>query len=92
MKTITLTRGLEAIVDDADYVALVGFKWYATRSGKSGHVYAGRAPRRGEKLPQLMHRVLLGDPPGYIRHINGNGLDNRRENLRVITNQGAPTA
>ncbi len=33
-----------------------------------------------------MHRVILGTPPGlFTDHVNGNQLDNRRENLRVCT-------
>ncbi len=84
MKTITITRGLEAIVDDADYVRLVGFKWFAAIA--NGHTYAARTlqARGGGQRMVLMHRVLLGEPDGIVRHINGDGLDNRRENLRLV--------
>jgi len=84
MKTITITRGLEVIVDDADYVRLVGFKWCAC--GPAGYVYASRmvrVPGGGQRMA-LMHRVLLGEPDGIVWHINGDGLDNRRANLRLV--------
>lgn|SRR5574343_15531 len=36
---------------------------------------------------KLLHRLILSEPAGMIDHINQNKLDNRRENLRVVTNQ-----
>lgn len=73
------TIAAEAIVDDADYAALVGWTW---------RLSAGRAARREGALTILMHRELLGLEHGDGRegdHINRLPLDNRRENLRVVT-------
>jgi hypothetical protein len=88
MKEIPLTRGLTAIVDDADYERLSKFKWRADACG-----YAVRDiphPRRpGRKTVEFMHRALLGLPFGDKRqgdHRNTCRQDNRRENLRVATN------
>lgn len=83
MKTIPLTQGKEALVDDDDFERLKHFKWYFT--GKNG--YAGRMVRRnGKRLLTHMHWYILRLPPGLvIDHINGNRLDNRKENLRVCT-------
>ena len=81
-KTITLTKGLEVTVDDADYLSMVVFKWYALSPNGSPRTYAARWG--GSTRTILMHRVLLGEPDGKVWHVNGNGLDNRRENLRVV--------
>lgn len=83
MKTIELSRGLKAIVDDDDFEALSKFKWCA---------YVGKwqpyAVRRKDGRVVRMHREIMNPPKGmYVDHINGNGLDNRRKNLRVCTNQ-----
>lgn len=86
MKTIPLTQGKVALVDDADYADLARYKWYATKKG--GPWYAKRnSPRTGGRHHAiLLHRVLLDAPPGLeVDHINGNGLDNRRANLRLAT-------
>jgi hypothetical protein len=72
-------------VDDDDAPLVSGLKWIAQR-GKAGTWYATRKPWNGPK--QYMHRLILGagKGDGRIDHHNGNGLDNRRENLRRCTN------
>ncbi len=76
MKEIPLTRGKAAFVDDADFPLLNSWKWHYMSVG-----YA-KSTQRDREI--LMHRFLLNAPPGTIvDHINGNGLDNRRANLRL---------
>jgi hypothetical protein len=77
-KTIQLTRGMVAIVDDADYDFLNQWKWCSFKAG--GKWYAFRGPGI------LMHRLITGAPKEKdVDHRNGNGLDNRRKNLRVCS-------
>lgn len=80
-KEIDLTQGLKAIVDDDMFDEINQYKWCSHKMRKNRTVYATRLVR--------MHHVVIGfPPPGYVvDHINGNGLDNRRENLRIITNK-----
>jgi hypothetical protein len=85
MKTIKLTKGYEAIVSDEDYDDLIKYSWriykdkcncYATRSNFSN----------GKQGVVSMHSQIMKTPKGmHTDHINGNGLDNTRENLRVVT-------
>ena len=88
MKEITLTRGKSAIVDNNDYILLRQHKWYCSLKG-----YAVRNIIKDKKQTLvLMHRFILDTPEGMeTDHINGNKLDNRKENLRICTtsqNQG----
>ena len=71
-----------AMVSDEDYNRLSQWKWHRCDQG-----YAKRTVwQKGKYLRFLMHRVALECPPGFIvDHINGNRLDNRRENLRICT-------
>jgi hypothetical protein len=85
MKEIALTKGLVAMVDDEDFDLVSRFKWHALRRGRV--VHATRTVKRdGRKWTVYMHRWLLAAPAGLeVDHRNGNGLDNRRENLRIAT-------
>lgn len=86
MKTIPLTKGLFALVDDDDYKWLSAYKWQAY-NGKMGNHYAVRSVRKLGKVKGFrMHRMITNAPRGMeVDHKNGNGLDNRKQNLRVCT-------
>lgn len=82
MKTITTTCGRAVIVNDDDYNRLASFQWYFGRY--RGREYAFARPDGRKTI--YMHTMLLGKVRGFeIDHRNGNGLDNRRENLRHVT-------
>ena len=77
-KQIPLTQGKFAIVDADDYEWLSQWKWCA-RKGTS----AWYAIRNGDNR---MHRIIINTPSGMdTDHINGNGLDNRKCNLRMCS-------
>jgi len=77
MKEIPLTKGKVAIVDDDDFEYLSKFRWYVDARGYAVH-------KRKEIV--YMHRLISKTPKGLeTDHINGNKLDNRKENLRHCT-------
>lgn len=85
MKEIPLTQGKVAIVDDEDYPKLIKFKWHARKNKNT--FYAGTHQKSNDPII-LMHRLILNPPKGMqTDHINGNGLDNRKENLRAVTHR-----
>ena len=90
MREIPLTQGLVALVDDEDYEVLNAYKWQAQRHGHTA--YAVRHASGQHSVQERMHRIVLARMLGrplandeMSDHINGNGLDNRRENLRPST-------
>lgn len=85
MKTIPLTQGFVAIVDDADFEAVSKFKWYAAR--RKQRVYAARNAvlNTGRRTIVYLHRELMGVPK--VDHRDGDGLNNQRHNLRPATYQ-----
>jgi len=83
MREIPLTQGKVAIVDEEDADRVLAFKWSATRCRDTGRYYAGR--REGRRFVSL-HRFILNAPPDrQVDHVNRDGLDNRRSNLRLAT-------
>lgn len=88
MKTITLTQGKSTLVDDEDYDELIKNKWCALKR-KNGYYYAVRSQRikGGGQVQIFMHRVILGitDKKLFGDHIDFNGLNNQKSNLRIAT-------
>ena len=86
MKEIKLTQGKFALVDDEDFDELNKFKWYA--QGGANSFYARRdISNNGKRYRILMHRKILGltNPNIHCDHVNNNGLDNQKSNLRGCT-------
>lgn len=96
-KTIPLPSGKCTIVDDEDYEYLLQWRWCA--SGRVGKEYVARHIRRQYQDGKIvcrptirMHRLIAERVYGLIPnglqvdHINGDRLDNRRSNLRIVSN------
>lgn len=81
---VPLSNGDHVIVDDADAPAVAGQKWHAAKRGINTYAVAN-----GPGGTVYMHRFLLGLRDGEVAdHVNGNGLDNRRANLRRTDKKG----
>lgn len=80
---IKLLHGKTATIDNKDGDRVQQYQWYARKCRTNEYVYA----TINHKLV-LLHRFILGLKQGdgkIVDHINHNGLDNRRRNLRLVT-------
>jgi hypothetical protein len=101
MKEIKLTKGYVAKVDDEDYDWLSDYSWHTLERGNEAkrrrlreYAVARTAIKidlgdgRSAYQHVSMHRLIMdASPKEYVDHINGDPLDNRKENLRIVTNQ-----
>ena len=80
-KSIPLTQGKFALVDDEDFEKLNQNVWLFCNG------YAARGVNRFPRRRLLyMHRIILNPPEGFdVDHISHNSLDNRKENLRICS-------
>jgi len=90
MKRIKLTQGQFALVDDCDYEWLSMWKWHASWRKGVQNFYAERIWKdtNNKRHTIFMHREILElklYDKRQVDHINHNTLDNRRNNLRVVT-------
>ena len=93
MKEIALSQGKVAIVDDQDYDAVSEHRWCAHRNGRTFYAERGVYQPAGKLLlHEKMHRIILARKLGrplvngmHTDHVNGDGLDNRRENLCEVS-------
>lgn len=85
-RLITISDGNVVKVDAEDFIWLTKWKWSANGNG-----YAVRNERYEPKKyrKQYMHRAIIGASKGEIvDHVNGDRLDNRKENLRICDLRG----
>jgi hypothetical protein len=81
---LDLSKGLVAIIDEAD-AGMVGVcSWCASYNGRNPIPYVKGRPCGDRRFVRL-HRFLLGFPADQVDHISGDTLDNRRSNLRIAT-------
>jgi hypothetical protein len=86
--TVPLTQGKVGLIDVVDAHLLAGYRWYTARAGKQWYMRGQRSratvPRSQRRCIDF-HRLLFPETK-MVDHKNGNGLDNRRENIRPATN------
>lgn len=81
-QSIRLRNGVCAYLDDADYDRSTDFHWHKTLNGYA----AGSVVEQGVRKRVYLHRWLMNAQPGQlVDHIDGNKLNNRRSNLRLVT-------
>ena len=88
MKIIYTNKNEEILVDDEDYDFLSQWTWRIVARGYAGRTSYVKSTKSRVSI-EYMHRRILGLERGVrlcVDHINGNRLDNRRENLRICTN------
>jgi hypothetical protein len=79
MRIIKSVEGLDITVDNGDYSLLKDSKW---RVNSHGYVFRNETINHKNTFISL-HRFLMNFPNGTVDHINGDKLDNQRENLRI---------
>jgi len=85
-RRIRLTQGKYAIVDPDDYFKLNRYKWYANRDRNTFYALRKFTQKDGKRRNCYMHREVIKVPDKmFVDHINRNGLDNRKANLRPAT-------
>jgi len=86
MKEIVLrSQNKVAIIDDEDYELVSGYKWYPSKRRGNSATYA-TANSKKPRTTISMHTLIMGKIKGLqVDHINHDGLDNRRCNLRMVT-------
>lgn len=96
-QSIPISKGYVTVVDDDVYQWASLYRWYAQPGRNTAYaVRCGPRDQEGRRLRHYLHREILGLPPwtrgaAEVDHIDRNGLNNLRANLRVVSHQGNAT-
>ena len=89
MKSVILTQGKMAFIDDEDFDKVSKYKWFAVKNGNT--FYAGRyiSGTKNPRKKEWMHHLIMGRPDeGYeIDHRDGDGCNNQKVNMRIVTHR-----
>lgn len=81
---VFLPSGEVALVDIEDRTLVSEFVWFAVKRPTTVYVRGYRRGQRTSGVKVYLHQVIL-DTATRVDHRNGDGLDNRRSNLRNAT-------
>lgn len=79
---ITTSKGMDILFDDEDWPLVAEYTWCNRNGYAATTIWVD-----GASVGIYMHRLLLGLGPRkpFVDHINRNRADNRRQNLRIVT-------
>jgi len=89
MKKIKLTQGKYALIDNEDYDRINQYKWFTRKDGQNFYAVKKLYILNGKRRNVSMHQIIMGNTPKNkeIDHIDRNGLNNQKKNLRFVTHQ-----
>jgi len=89
MKQIPLTQGKFTLVDDDVYEWASQYKWCAVKDGNTFYALRTLLLEDGRQVTCRLHQCIIGHTliKLHTDHLDGNGLNNQRSNLRFVTNR-----